>query len=159
MPAMMQMMALMDWHGFVLSYGVYGLCFGALVSATLLPLSSEALLLAGIAAGVPVPAAFGASCVGNCLGCALNYALGVWLRAKVSHAVEQSKSGRVAIRWMERHGALSLWGSWLPFVGDPLTLLAGVVRVRLWVFVAIVFGLRVARYALVLWGGSLLLRF
>jgi membrane protein YqaA with SNARE-associated domain len=148
-----------DWQGVFLNYGALGLGVAALLSATLLPLSSEALLVMGIAAGVPVMTALTASCIGNCVGCALNYGLGAWLREKMVARLEQSASGRRAIRWMERHGAWSLWGSWLPFVGDPLTFLAGAVRTRIWLFVVIVFTLRVMRYVLTLYGGSFFLRY
>jgi membrane protein YqaA with SNARE-associated domain len=149
----------MDWHGFVMSYGVWGLGAGAFASATLLPLSSEALMLGGIAAGVPVGAAFAASCVGNCLGCVLNYILGAWLRERIHRRLAQTKSGRLAMSWIERHGTKSLWGSWLPFVGDPLTFLAGTIGVHWTLFAGIVFALRVARYAATLWGGNVMMHF
>jgi membrane protein YqaA with SNARE-associated domain len=149
----------MDWHGMILSYGAWGLGAAALLSATLLPLSSEALLIAGIAAGVPVVTAFVASCVGNCLGCAFNYYLGAVLREKMLQKLRESKSGQRAMQWMERHGTWSLWGSWLPFVGDPLTFLAGAARTNFWLFSVIVFGLRVARYGVTLLGGSLFVKY
>jgi membrane protein YqaA with SNARE-associated domain len=149
----------MDWHSFVINYGWWALAFGAFLSATLLPLSSEALMLGGIAAGVPVVTAFVASCVGNCLGCALNYAIGAWLRETMQKTLQRTKSGRSAVGWMEKHGLWSLWGSWLPMVGDPLTFMAGAVRVNFWYFAFIVFALRIARYALTLWGGSFFVRY
>ena len=37
--------------------------------------------------------------------------------------------------------------SWLPIVGDPLTLVAGVMRERLWVFLLIVGLAKTARYS------------
>ncbi len=149
----------MDWHSFVMGYGAWGLGAAAFVSATLLPLSSEALMLGGIAAGVPVATAFVASCVGNCLGCVLNYVLGAWFRQKMLPKLEQSKSGRTAMRWMEKHGTVSLWGSWLPFVGDPLTFLAGAVRTNVWIFAAIVFSTRILRYVATLYGGSFFVKY
>jgi len=145
----------MDMHSFMMNYGAFGLGAGAFLSATLLPLSSEALFLVGIAAGVPVTTALVASCVGNCLGCTLNYGIGVWLRPTLMAKLEQSKGGRTALRWMERWGTWSLWGSWLPFVGDPLTFLAGAVRTNLIVFAGIVFTMRVLRYLAALYGGKL----
>jgi membrane protein YqaA with SNARE-associated domain len=149
----------MDWHGVILSYGAWGLGLAALLSATLLPLSSEALLIAGIAAGVPVATAFVASCVGNCLGCTLNYYLGALLREQMLGRLRTSKSGRKAMQWMEKHGIWSLWGSWLPFVGDPLTFLAGAAKTQFLLFSAIVFSLRIARYGATLFGGSLFIKF
>jgi membrane protein YqaA with SNARE-associated domain len=144
----------MDWHSIVAEYGIYGLGGASFVSATLLPLSSEAILLAGISAGIPVGSAFAACSVGNCLACLLNYWLGVLMRSSVLAKLHDSRSGRKAIAWMERWGTLSLLGSWLPFVGDPLTLVAGTVKVRLWWFVGIVCSLRVLRYVATLYGAQ-----
>ena len=62
-----------------------------------------------------------------------------------------SRSGRAALRWTERYGLPALLLSWLPVIGDPLTLAAGVGRIRLLWFVPLVAGLRVARYAALLW--------
>jgi membrane protein YqaA with SNARE-associated domain len=58
--------------------------------------------------------------------------------------------------WMERWGHWSLLGSWLPFVGDPLTIVAGTVRVHLLWFVLIVCGLRVLRFVGTLYGAQIL---
>jgi len=51
----------------------------------------------------------------------------------------------------ERFGAWSLLFSWLPVVGDPLTLLAGLAGLRLWIFLPLVALGKLARYILILW--------
>ncbi|TIQ13539.1 YqaA family protein, partial [Mesorhizobium sp.] len=43
-----------------------------------------------------------------------------------------------ATNWYHRYGRWSLLLSWMPIVGDPLTVVAGVLREPLWSFVAIV---------------------
>ncbi|EHH12639.1 membrane protein-like protein [Mesorhizobium amorphae CCNWGS0123] len=48
--------------------------------------------------------------------------------------------------WYRRYGRWSLLLSWAPFVGDPLTIVAGTLREPLWSFVAIVAVAKVARY-------------
>lgn len=53
-----------------------------------------------------------------------------------------------ARRWYGRYGRWTLLLSWLPVVGDPLTLVAGVMRERLGVFVALVTLAKTGRYAL-----------
>ena len=59
--------------------------------------------------------------------------------------------GRRALGWLERWGLGALWLSWLPVVGDPLTLAAGLARVRFAWFLPLVAALRLARYAALLW--------
>lgn len=147
----------MDWSSFIHQYGVWGLAVASMLSATLLPLSSEVLLLGGIAAGIPAVNAFVASSAGNCVGCSLNYALGFAFHSRIMNKLSASKGGQLAIAWMERHGIWSLWGSWLPFVGDPLTFIAGALRTNIWWFVLLVFSLRIIRYLVTLVGSTFIL--
>ena len=138
---------LVDW---VQAYGAPGLALAAFVGATLVPVSSEAAFVAAVLAGLPPSTALLWATVGNTLGCLLNYALGRWGRDRVQASLDASRSGRVALGWFERFGLPALFLSWLPVVGDPLTLAAGVARVRLGMFVPLVGGLRLARYAALL---------
>lgn len=147
----------MDWSGFIHQYGAWGLAIASMLSATLLPLSSEVLLLGGIAAGIPAVTAFAASSAGNCIGCSLNYALGFAFHSRIMNKLSTSKAGQIALEWMQRHGIWSLLGSWLPFVGDPLTFIAGALRTNIWWFVLLVFSLRIARYLVTLVGSTFIL--
>jgi len=45
----------------------------------------------------------------------------------------------------------SLLLSWLPVIGDPVTLVAGVFRLNFWLFLLIAGTLRIARYLLIVW--------
>ena len=108
---------------------------------------SHFLLARGLA---PSTALLWAS-VGNTVGCLVNYGIGWTARERVGDRLMGSRSGRAALRWTERYGLPALLLSWLPVIGDPLTLAAGVGRIRLLWFVPLVAGLRVARYAALLW--------
>ena len=132
-------------------WGGPGLFVAAFVGATLVPVSSEAAFVAALAAGLGAPSALAWATAGNSLGCALNYGLGWWGRDRVEPRLNASRAGRAALRWTERFGLAALALSWLPVVGDPLTLAAGVARVRPAVFAVVVVGLRFARYAALAW--------
>jgi len=127
-------------------WGPAGLFVAAFLGATLVPLSSEAALVAALAAGVPVGEALVAASVGNCLACAVNWGLGRWARQRVGPMLEAKRSGRAAVRGLERWGAWSLLLTPLPVVGDPITLAAGVGRVPFALFALVAFPLRVGRY-------------
>ena len=127
--------------------GAPALAAAAFVGATLVPVSSELAFGAALVSGVPVAAALVWATAGNTLGCLLNYGLGRWGRERFEARLLASRGGRTALRWTERWGVGALALSWLPVVGDPLTLAAGVARVRPAVFVPVVAGLRLARYA------------
>ena len=52
-------------------------------------------------------------------------------------------------RWFNRFGIWSLLLAWLPLIGDPLTVVGGLLRVHLWKFILFVAVGKAARYAIV----------
>jgi membrane protein YqaA with SNARE-associated domain len=130
------------------AYG--GLFAAAFLAATLLPAQSEALLAALLLGGqysaVALVAVAGA---GNVAGSLVNYALGRGVerfRDRRWFPVSAPALAR-AQGWYARGGRWMLLLSWLPVVGDPLTLAAGVMRERLPVFLLLVTLGKVGRYA------------
>lgn len=132
------------------------LFFSALIAATILPFYSEAwlyLLLqdAGTPLAIAVPVLVATA--GNVLGACLNWWLGRSLlrfreRRWFYFSDAQIERARAAF---QRYGLWTLLLSWLPVVGDPLTLIAGMLRVRFPVFVALVTVGKLARYIVVAW--------
>ncbi len=126
--------------------------FGAaFAGATLLPLSSEAAFAAALIRGMPTAEALVWATAGNTLGCAFNVGIGRWGRTRAEPRLRASRSGRRALGAVERWGGWALGLSWLPVVGDPLTVAAGVARVPIAVVAAVVPALRLARYAAIAW--------
>lgn len=131
----------------VAGYG--GLFVVALLAATVLPLQSEAVLV-----GLLLDGAFStgwllaAAIAGNTLGSIVNWGLGRCLeryRDRRWFPVKEPALTR-AQRWYRRYGRWSLLLSWVPIVGDPLTVIAGAMREPLPVFVALVATAKAARY-------------
>lgn len=126
-----------------------GLFTAAFVAATLIPAQSEAVLAALLLAGNhPVALLLLVATVGNVLGSAVNWALGRgiekfrhrrWFPADAA-ALERAQC------WYQRYGRWSLLLSWAPFVGDPLTIMAGVLREPFWSFLLLVTIAKLARY-------------
>ena len=133
------------------SYGAFGLFLLAFLAATILPFSSEAAFVGALYGGMDHALALGVASLGNVLAIVLNYFLGYGLRVHFNTKLEASKSGRKALAWSHEHGAWALLLSPLPVIGDPVTLAAGVVRINFWLFLVIAGGLRVGRYALILY--------
>lgn len=131
--------------------GLVGLAVTAALAATVLPFSSEAAVLAALAAGWAPAEVWLAASIGNCLGALSTYGLGWWIGRRALPRLVAHRSGRAALRWAERIGPWSLLGAWLPVVGDPLMLAAGLFRLPLWAVVAFGLGTRVARYGVILW--------
>lgn len=134
-----------------------GLFSAAFLAATLLPAQSELLLGAmAIKEVAPVLTLWAVASAGNLLGSCVNWAMGRfllhyadrrWFPVKPEHLAK-------AQLWYGRFGRWSLLAAWVPIIGDPLTLVAGIMREPLWRFVVIVGLAKAARYALVLWGVS-----
>ena len=137
---------------FLLQYGVPGLFLFSFLAATILPGSSELALAGALLAGMPVTEALLSASLGNCLGCYLNYGMGFLLRGSILRRIRHSHGGRVAYSWTRRLRLPALFLSWLPIVGDPITIIAGVLRVRLLYFIPIVSLVRSGRYVVVIWG-------
>jgi membrane protein YqaA with SNARE-associated domain len=126
-----------------------GLFLTAFIAATILPLQSEAALVALILSGdYPVWALLLVASIGNVAGSVVNWGLGRALervRDRPWFPVKPTALAR-AQAWYQRYGRWSLLLSWLPIVGDPLTVAAGVLRERLVVFVALVTVAKAGRY-------------
>ena len=128
---------------------LYGLFSAAFLAATLIPAQSEAVL-AGLlwAGGHPVWQLLMVATVGNVLGSVVNWICGRYL----SHFADR-RWFPVSTKQMERASAgyrkwgfWSLLGSWLPIVGDPLTLVTGVLKEPFWRFLLIVTFAKGGRY-------------
>ncbi|MFB4370785.1 MULTISPECIES: YqaA family protein [unclassified Pseudomonas] len=131
-------------------YAYLGLFSAAFGAATLLPLQSEALLV-GLLLGSAQPAwaLVLVASLGNVLGSLVNWWLGLYLerfRDRRWFPVSESRLTQ-AQHWYGRYGRWSLLLSWLPVIGDPLTLVAGIMREPLWRFTLIVAFAKTLRYA------------
>jgi membrane protein YqaA with SNARE-associated domain len=86
--------------------------------------------------------------LGNVLGSLLNWLLGRYLSHFADHRwfpFSARQMGR-ASGWYQRWGYWSLLASWVPIIGDPLTLAAGMMREPLWRFLLIVALAKGGRY-------------
>ena len=131
-------------------YSYLSLTVFAFLAATIIPVSSEAALAATLSlGGSAIPALIFAT-TGNCAGVAFNYWLGWKGEEKLLHKLLQKKSIDRAYRITQRWGNWSLLLSWLPIIGDPITILAGVLRINFTLFAAVTFALRFLRYFLII---------
>ena len=122
------------------------LFLSAFLAATIFPLSSEATFLLALSEGMTFPHAIISASSGNILAITLNYWLGYWLYKKTQTKLLKSKIGSKSLACGNKYGYFILLFSWLPIIGDPLTLVAGVIRLKFVWFVIIAGSLRVLRY-------------
>ena len=89
--------------------------------------------------------------LGNILGSILNWYLGLYFlkfKNKKWFPFKENQINKVSKSFL-KYGKWSLLLSWVPFIGDVLTLVAGMFRVPLYQFVVIVSVAKVSRYIFV----------
>ena len=131
--------------------GYVGLFVSAFLAATIIPLSSEIVLSALLLNGLSPVALVAVATIGNVLGSLVNYALGYWASLEVIKKwlkILDAKIARAEQRFA-KYGLFSLCFAWVPIIGDPLTLIAGILRVRLLWFVVIVTAGKLMRYVVI----------
>lgn len=126
-----------------------GLFVAAFLSATLLPGSSEVALAAALGTGrTGLAESLIVATIGNTLGSCVNWLLGLFVarwRGSRFFPVKDKDFERYRALY-QRYGLWSLLASWVPIIGDPLTVMAGVFGTPLHVFVPIVAFAKLMRY-------------
>ena len=130
---------------------LFGISF---LAATILPFSSE-LSLAGLisTSNFNNSLLLIVASLGNVLGSVVNWFIGFYLRNFTSkkwfffNEIQITRSSK----WFEKFGKWSLLLAWVPILGDPLTMVAGLLRVRFLNFIILVAIGKVSRYLVVLY--------
>lgn len=144
----------MEWapwmHTFILQHGWWALMLISYIGGTLLPFSPSAALAAGLLAGIPPLPAFVAASVGTSAALTTNFFIGFSIGLPVQRKLACTRRGKLALSWLIRYGYWALLLSPFPVLGDPITMLAGVLRLRFCRFAAIVFPLRLVGFIILL---------
>lgn len=112
----------------------------AFLAATILPFYSEVILFALVRQGEPALMLIAVASAGNTLGAVVNWFLGRFLLHYQDRRWFYFKQDQVAKmqHWFQRYGVWSLLFAWLPLGGDVLTFIAGIMKVRIGVFLILV---------------------
>lgn len=129
-------------------YSYPGLFLSAFLAATILPLSSEVVLGLLLTSGAHPVFAVGVATAGNVLGSVVNYGLGMLGNSLAFGKILGMSENQLkkAEDRFKRYGIFSLLFAWVPVIGDPLTVVAGVLKIRFDLFVVLVGIGKCARY-------------
>lgn len=134
---------------FLAQFGYIGIFASSFLAATILPLSSEIVLSLLLLNGLNPILLVTVATIGNVLGSVVNYGLGFGggklFKRKLSTASETEVN--VSLARFEKYGTLSLLFAWMPIIGDPLTVAAGVLKVNISKFLLLVTIGKLGRYA------------
>lgn len=118
----------MEW---LLDWGYLGLFFGSLMAATVVPFSSDFLLLGMLAAGGNIVWTVVWASLGNWVGGMISYTMGWWGRwewierwFRVKRETLEKQRNTIA-----KYGSWLAFLSWLPFVGDLFAIGLGFYKV------------------------------
>lgn len=117
--------------GLLESLGYWGLFLGSFLASTVLPLSSDALLVGSLLAGGDVVAVVAVATIGNFLGGVTTYYIGYlgrWEWIEKYLRISRSKLERQSQR-IKRYGSYLALLSWLPIIGEVITVALGFYRV------------------------------
>lgn len=124
----------------------------ALISATLFPLGSEALLIYNINEGYNLYLLIIVATFGNTLGSVINYFLG--LKGEEYLIEKKFLKEKYILKskfYFDKYGSISLLFSWLPIIGDPITFVAGILKFDFKKFLLLVFIAKLSRYVFLGW--------
>ena len=134
-----------EWFSVTESFSLWSLFFSAFLSSTLLPGSSEALLILYLNEGFDKTSLLIVATVGNTLGGVSSWLLGFWLIWKFPHSLPKKISPQ-AIERLQHWGWPVLLFSWVPVIGDPLCIAAGWLKVSFWLSLLVIIVGKLFRY-------------
>ena len=126
---------------FFIEFGYAGLFLSSFLAATILPLSSEVVLSFLLLNHLNPVLLVSVATFGNVLGAFVNYAIGFWGSLFIIRKVLRISEHEFikAKQRFNKYGVFSLFFAWVPVIGDPLTVVAGVLKVRILVFLVLCF--------------------
>ncbi|MGM9698711.1 MAG: YqaA family protein [Prevotella sp.] len=141
---------------FLLSYGYMGMLVAAFLAASILPFSSEAVMVGLQAAGLDPIMLIVYGTIGNVLGSMFNYTIGrlgkmEWIE-KYLHVKKEDLDK--AHRFMAGRGAWMGLLSVVPVIGDVITVALGLMRANVVIVVVSVTISKLLRYVLLVYGAS-----
>lgn len=123
---------------FLIEYGAWGMFIAGFLSGSILPFSSEVVLVGLLAGGANVWGLVIWGTIGNSLGSYLNYWIGTlgkeeWITRYAGVSPEKLQRG---MAYVHKYGAWAGLLSWVPVIGELITVAMGYLRVNKWASMA-----------------------
>lgn len=117
---------------FLAAHGGVGMFLAAFLAGSFFPFSSEAVMVALLAAGANPNELLLWGTAGNTLGSVLNYGVGSlgrdeWIERWTKVSPQKLEKGK---RWVRHYGAWAGLLAWLPLLGSVITVAMGFLRVK-----------------------------
>ena len=138
----------MEYFG---EYCYIGLFLASFLAATILPLSSEVILSFLLLNNLNPTILVSVATFGNVLGSFVNYSIGVWgsiffIRKVLKISEDEFVKAK---QRFQKYGVFSLFFAWVPVIGDPLTVVAGVLKINILIFFIMITSGKLIRYVII----------
>jgi membrane protein YqaA with SNARE-associated domain len=150
---------LSSFEGILLTYGYPGLFFASFLASTILPFGSEGVVILLVSQKFNVLAVVMVASVGNFFVACTSYYIGLKGRDIVNKYLKIAPDDiEKAERYFLKYGSFVLLFTWVPLIGDAITVAGGLLRLKFWIFSVFVFTGKFLRYMAVAYlAGSFLL--
>lgn len=140
------------------NFGYTGLFIASFLASTVIPFGSEGLVVLLISQRFNLLAVVLVASVGNFFGACTSYYIGLKGRDFVERYLRINATDiEKAERYFSRYGSFVLLFTWVPLIGDVITVTGGLLRLRFIVFAVLVFTGKFLRYLAVAYFAGLLL--
>ncbi|MCD8081144.1 MAG: VTT domain-containing protein [Bacteroides sp.] len=132
-------------------WGYMGLFLAAFIAGSVVPLSSEAVLVVLLRAGLDPTSCILSATVGNTLGGLTCYWLGhigktEWIEKYLK--VKPEKLDK-ALRFLQGRGAFMAFFAFIPYLGTAISIALGFMRSNIWITTVAMFAGKMTRYVLI----------
>ncbi|MCX9013066.1 MAG: DedA family protein [Candidatus Methanoperedens sp.] len=134
----------------LLEYGYAGLFLASFLAATVLPFGSEGLVVLLVSKEFNAFSVVLVASIGNFLGACTSYYIGLKGRSYIEKylSIEPGEIRKAEI-YFSKYGSYVLLFTWLPLIGDALTVVSGLLRLKFSIFSIFVFTGKFMRYLFV----------
>ncbi|WP_406660590.1 YqaA family protein [Methanolobus sp. ZRKC3] len=140
----------------IADYGYISLFITSFLASTVLPLGSEALVILLIRSDFNFMLVVSVATIGNYLGACTSYYIGLKGRIDIIEkylSISKKNLGR-ADDWFKRYGSYALLFTWVPVVGDAITVFGGILKLNFKIFSVYVIIGKLARYAVIAYAAA-----
>ena len=135
-----------------IEFGFLGLFLICFLSATILPLTSEGVLILFLTSGYDPITCLVVATIGNSIGGLTNYWLGmIGKPSLIRRFFKSEKRYNWLIRNVNKYGFWLGALSWTPIIGDPLTIALGFFRVKFFPFLILMVLGKLIRYSIIVY--------
>jgi membrane protein YqaA with SNARE-associated domain len=142
----------------LLNYGYPGLFIASFLASTIVPFGSEGIVMFLIYKEFDLTSVVLVASVGNFLGACTSYYIGLKGRVYVERYLRiDSNDIEKAEGYFGRYGSYMLLFTWVPLIGDAITVVSGLLRLKFSVFTILVFSGKFLRYLAIAYLAGLIL--